>query len=74
MLSVDQDGEAYRKIEAIFSDGDGWFTRTIYGDFTVEPTEPDIKGHMRNVRIIKVSNVVIERDEDKKLLVIRKEL
>jgi hypothetical protein len=74
MLSVIEGGEECKKLNTIFSDGDGYFSRTIYGDFTVEPTEPDIKGHMRHVRIVKVRNVVIERDKDWKLLVIRKEL
>ena len=74
MLEVAGDSDESGKINAIFSDGGGYFSRTIYADFTVEPLRPDIKGAMRPVRIVKVKNVVIERDEDKKLLVIRKEL
>jgi len=74
MLEVVEGSDESGKINAIFSDGGGCFSRTIYGDFTVEPLRPDIKGAMRPVRIVKVKNVVIERDEDKKLLVMRKEL
>ena len=74
MLEVAEDSDVSGKINAIFADGGGYFSRTIYADFTVEPLKPDIKGAMRPVRIVKAKNVVIERDEDKKLLVMRKEL
>ena len=74
MLEVAESSDESGKINAILADGGGYFSRTIYGDFTVEPLRPDIKGAMRPVRIVKVRNVVVERDEDKKLLVIRKEL
>lgn len=74
MLSVVDSGEKWKRINAIFSDGNGYFSRTIYGDYTVEPLEPDLKGHMRHVKIVKVRNVVIERDSDHKLLAIKKEL
>ena len=74
MLEVAEGSDESGKINAIFADGGGYFSRTIYADFTVEPLRPDIKGAMRPVRIVKVKNVVVERDEDKKLLLIRKEL
>ena len=74
MLEVAEGSDESGKINAIFADGGGYFSRTIYGDFTVEPLKPDIKGAMRPVRIVKVRNVVIERDEDEKLLMMRKEL
>jgi hypothetical protein len=53
---------ALEKINMIFGDGEGWFTRDIFGDFTVEPLAKDIKGHMRPVRVLGVKNVVIARD------------
>ena len=34
MLSVVAGDEEYKKIEAIFSDGDNWFNRTIYGEIS----------------------------------------
>jgi hypothetical protein len=56
----------------IFEDGDGWFTRDFYGAFTVEPLEPDQKGHMRPVRVIAVKNLVVVKDG--KIVLMRKSL
>lgn len=63
MLYVGGESPALEKINNIFGDGEGWFTRDIFGDFTVEPLATDIKGHMRPVRVLGVKNVVIARDE-----------
>ena len=46
----------------IFNDGRGWFTKRMYGDFTVEPLRHDIKGTMRPVRVLSVSNLVVTLD------------
>ena len=73
MLSV-EDGPANQKLNAILGEDGDVFSRTIYGDFTVAPTEPDKKGHMRHVRILTVKNVVIERDVDSKILATKKKL
>jgi len=62
MLYIDAESPALEKINSIFGDGEGWFTRDIFGDFTVEPLAKDIKGHMRPVRVLGVKNVVIARD------------
>ena len=62
LLYVGGESPALEKVNKILGDGDGWFTRDIFGDFTVEPLAPDIKGHMRPVRILGVKNVVIARD------------
>ena len=59
MLYVGARSPALDKIDNIFADGGGWFFRDIFADFTVEPLTPDIKGHMRPVRIVNVKNVVI---------------
>src|SRR3954462_5593842 len=73
MLSV-EDGPVNQKLNAILGEDGDVFSRTIYGDFTVAPTEPDKKGHMRHVRILAVKNVVIEKDADGKILATKKEL
>jgi hypothetical protein len=62
MLYVGEESPTLEKINKILGDGDGWFTRDIFGDFTVEPLAPDIKGHLRPVRILGVKNVVIARE------------
>jgi hypothetical protein len=56
----------------IFQDGDGWFTRELCGDFTVEPIQPDRKGHMRPVRILSVKNLVVVKNG--KIVLMRKAL
>jgi hypothetical protein len=73
MLGVDEDTPEAQKIGALFPEG-GWFAYAVYGDFTVEPLSPDIKGHKRPVRILKVRNVVVERDSDKAIVLIKEEL
>ena len=50
------------KINKFFSDGDGWFTREVFADFTVEPLASDTKGYMRPVRILDIKRVVITRE------------
>src|SRR5258708_4906782 len=62
MLYVGAESPALDRINKLFGDGGGWFTRDIFGDFTVEPLAPDTKGHMRPVRILVVKNVVITRE------------
>ncbi len=62
MLYVTDDSPALQRVSALFGDGDGWFTRQIYADFTVEPMAADIKGHMRPIRILSIKHVVITRD------------
>ena len=73
ILSV-EDGPANQKLNSILGEDGDVFSRTIYGDFTVDPTEPDKKGYMRLVRILTIKNVVIERDADSKILATNKEL
>ena len=74
MLGVEDEGTSeVKKIAALFPD-DGWFGYAIYGDFTVEPLAPDIKGYKRSVRIIKVRNIVLERDSDGAILLTQSEL
>ena len=73
MLGVEEETSASKKIAALFPPH-GWFNFTVYGDFTVEPLAPDIKGHKRPVRILKVQNVVVERDSDKKIVFTQQEL
>jgi hypothetical protein len=68
------DGPVNQKLDAILGEEGDVFSRTIYADFTVDPTEPDKKGHMRHVKIQTVKNLVIERDVDRKILGIKKEL
>ena len=53
---------ALDRVNKVLGDGDGWFTRDIFADFTVEPLARDKKGHMRPVRIIGVKRVVITKD------------
>jgi hypothetical protein len=53
---------ALEKINKFFSDGDGWFTREVFADFTVEPLASETKGHMRPVRILDIKRVVITRE------------
>jgi hypothetical protein len=69
---VGVEGESYtpecQKIAALFPKGGrlrGLFDYAVYGDFTVEPLPPDSKGQMRPVRIVKVRNIVVERDSDR---------
>lgn len=71
ILGVEEETGASKKIGALFPKG-GWFDYSVYGDFTVEPLAPDIKGHKRPVRILKVHNVVVERDSDKKIVFTQK--
>src|SRR6516162_6689718 len=66
MLSV-KDGPANQKLNWILGEDRDVFSRTIYGDFAVDPTEPDTKGHMRHVRVLNVKNVIVERDADNKI-------
>ena len=73
ILSV-MDEPVNQKLNAILTEGGDVFSRTIYGDFTVDPSESDKKGHMRHVKILMVKNVVIERDADHKILATKKEL
>jgi hypothetical protein len=47
MLSV-VDGPANQKLNTILAEDGDVFSRTIYGDFFVDPTEPDKMGHMRH--------------------------
>jgi hypothetical protein len=61
-----------KALSGIFEDGEGWFTREFYGDFTVEPLRPDQKGHMRPVRILSVKNLVVVKDG--KIVLMRKAL
>lgn len=49
-------------VNQVLGDGDGWFTRDIFADFTVEPLAPDKKGQMRPVRIIGMKRVVVTKD------------
>lgn len=44
----------------VLNNGEDWFTREFYGDFTVEPLQPDIKGRMRPIRILAVKNLVVK--------------
>jgi hypothetical protein len=53
---------ALDRINQFFGDGDGWFTRDVFADFTVEPLAPDTKGHMRPVRVLAVKHVVVTKD------------
>jgi len=53
---------ALERVNKLFGDGGGWFTREIYADFTVEPLETDIKGYMRPIRILAIKRIVITRD------------
>lgn len=53
---------ALERLNKFFGDSDGWFTRDIFADFTVEPLDPDIKGHMRPIRILAIKHVVITKD------------
>jgi hypothetical protein len=73
ILSV-KDGPVNQKLNAILGEDGDVFSRTIYGDFTVDPTEADTKGHMRHVKVLAAKNLVIERDADQKVLLTRKEL
>jgi hypothetical protein len=59
VLYVGAESPASEKINKLFREGSHWFTHDIYADFTVEPLEPDIKGHMRPVRILAVDKMVI---------------
>src|SRR5262245_19819243 len=54
---------ALDRINKVLGEDGGWFTRDIFADFTVEPLEPDKKGHMRPVRILDVTRVVITKDD-----------
>jgi hypothetical protein len=73
MLGVESDTPESDKIAALFPKGGG-FGYAVYGDFTVEPLAPDIKGHKRPIRILKVRNVVVERDLDNAIIILKKEL
>ena len=73
MLGVNEDTAEAKKIAELFPNG-GWFDYSVYGDFTVEPLAPDIKGHKRPVRIIKIRNIVVERDSDGAIVLTKKEL
>jgi hypothetical protein len=53
---------ASERINKFFGDGGGWFTRDVFADFTVEPLTPDIKGHMRPVRVLGIKHVVVTKD------------
>lgn len=53
---------ALDRLNKFFTDGNVWFERDIYADFTVEPLAPDIKGHMRPIRILAIKHVVIAKD------------
>jgi hypothetical protein len=73
ILGVEGDTPGSEKVEALFPE-DGRFDYTVYGDFTVEPLAADIKGHKRPVRILKVKNVVVERDSDRAITLLQQEL
>jgi len=73
MLGVEQSTETSEKVGALFPAG-GWFDYAVYADFTVEPLAPDIKGRKRPVRILKVRNVVVERDSDKTIVATKLDL
>src|SRR5437867_1307143 len=62
LCSAGDSTPALDRINKFFGDGDGWFTRDVFADFTVEPLEPDIKGHMRPVRVLAIKHVVITKD------------
>ncbi len=53
---------ALDRLNKFFGDGDLWFKRDIFADFTVEPLAADIKGHMRPIRILAIKHVVITKD------------
>jgi len=53
---------ALERVNQFFGDGDGWFTRQVFANFTVEPLAPDVKGHMRPVRILAIKDVVITKE------------
>ena len=48
----------------IFREDRGWFTKKMYGDFLVEPLAPDIKGHMRPIRVLGVENLVVTLNDE----------
>jgi hypothetical protein len=73
IVGVEDETPESEKIAALFPES-GWFDYAVYGDFTIEPLAPDIKGHKRPVRILKVKNVVMERDSDHAIILIKKEL
>ena len=53
-----------QRLVDIFSDGRGWFTKKMYGDFLVEPLKPDVRGHMRPIRVLGVENLVVTLDNE----------
>jgi hypothetical protein len=59
LLYIDAESSSLKKLNEIFADGNNWWTRDIFADFTVEPLAPDIKGHMRPVRVVAVKRVVV---------------
>jgi hypothetical protein len=73
ILGVEEETSESEKIAALFPKG-GWFEYAVYGDFTVEPLAPDIKGHKRPVRILGVRNIVLERDADNAIILLKQEL
>ena len=73
ILGVEVDTPASEKIAALFPKG-GWFDYAVYGDFTVEPLARDIEGHKRPVRILAVRNLVVQRDSDNAITLLRREL
>jgi hypothetical protein len=63
MLYVDgETTPALERVNQFFGDGEGWFTRQIFANFTVAPLAPDVKGHMRPVRILAIKDVVITKE------------
>ena len=73
MLGVEEKTDASEKIAALFPDS-GYFDHWVYGDFSVEPLAPDIKGHKRPIRILGVRNIVVERISDKAIILTKREL
>jgi hypothetical protein len=77
ILGVEENTPESQKIAALFPKGGGLgglFDYAVYGDFTVEPLAPDTKGEMRQVRILKARNIVVERDSDNAIILQKKEL
>lgn len=61
-LYVDADSPWLDNMRKQFNVGNGSFSREIFGDFTVEPLAPDIQGHMRPVRILDLTHIVVTED------------
>jgi hypothetical protein len=62
-LDVNADSPALDRLRRRFLAGHGSFSRTIFADFMVEPLAPDIKGHMRPVRVLDIKHIVVTEDD-----------